>query len=98
MIYACLHEVIEVVCKLEFSYRRGSHFFRYINCSYITFLTVYFIIQSIKMVHMSTTILVVVIIISVGGVLGQFPDYFDPVRAIQPPRRRNSNNQAAASR
>ena len=34
-----------------------------------------------------------VIIATMVGVLGQFPDYFDPVRAIQPPRRRqNSNN------
>ena len=65
------------------------------KCTYITLLTVYFIIQSIKMVqsvHLSFKV-VAVIIATMVGVLGQFPDYFDPVRAIQaPPRRRQTNN------
>merc|ERR1719220_1047348 len=46
----------------------------------------------VQSVHLSS-IVVAVIIATMVGVLGQFPDYFDPVRAIQaPPRRRQTNN------
>ena len=46
----------------------------------------------VQSVHLSF-IVVAVIIATMVGVLGQFPDYFDPVRAIQaPPRRRQTNN------